>query len=96
MSNILCEPDELVEIRELIKEVTKKTPVIILYNDHHNSFPHVINCLMKYCGHAMEQAEQCTTIIHYKGKCDIKHGTLKDLKSIKEALCENGLDAKIE
>ena len=92
----VIEPEEHVSIKEILDELTKKTPVIIVYNDDHNTFPHVITCLVKYCGHTMEQAEQCATIIHHNGKTDVKRGDLKKLKPIKEALCENGLNAKIE
>jgi ATP-dependent Clp protease adaptor protein ClpS len=28
------------------------------------------------------QAEQCTTIAHYRGKCPIKSGSLSELKPI--------------
>lgn len=72
------------------------TKAIILYNDPVNTFPHVIECLMKYCDHAKEQAEQCAIIVHHKGKTDIKHGDLSKLKPIAEALLENGLSVKIE
>ena len=37
---------------------------IILYNDDHNTFDHVIDCLMAYCGHEVLQAEQCALIVH--------------------------------
>ena len=74
-------------------DINKK---IIVYNDEVNSFQHVINCLMKYCKHDIEQAEQCAWIIHTKGKCSIKEGTYDNLKPMKEALTENGISAKIE
>ena len=37
---------------------------IVLYNDDHNTFDHVIDCLMAYCGHEVLQAEQCALIVH--------------------------------
>ncbi|MCH1453111.1 MAG: ATP-dependent Clp protease adaptor ClpS [Flavobacteriaceae bacterium] len=37
---------------------------IILYNDDVNTFDHVINSLMAYCDHTLEQAEQCAYIVH--------------------------------
>jgi ATP-dependent Clp protease adaptor protein ClpS len=96
MGLVTCTPEESTMIDELVKELISKTKVIILYNDDHNTFPHVIKCLMKYCGHAMIQAEQCAMIVHSNGKTDIKHGDLKKLKPIYEALQENGLSVKIE
>ena len=93
---IVCDPEEAVEIDRLIKEITQKSKVIILYNDDVNTFDHVIDCLMKYCSHQREQAEQCAMIVHYNGKCDIKRGDYDKLKPICEALLEKGLTAKIE
>ena len=70
--------------------------VIVLYNDDFNTFDHVIDCLIKYCKHTAEQAEQCSLIVHYKGKCDIKHGSAKELQPICTSLCHEGLSATIE
>ncbi len=42
---------------------------IILYNDDFNTFDHVIETLINVCDHTPLQAEQCTLIVHYKGKC---------------------------
>jgi ATP-dependent Clp protease adaptor protein ClpS len=69
---------------------------IVLYNDDVNSFDHVIDCLVKYCDHLAEQAEQCAYIVHHKGKCSVKNGAVVKLKPIHEALLENGLSAAIE
>ena len=90
------EPEIEHDLDILLKEVIQETKAIIVYNDDHNTFDHVINCLIKYCGHSMEQAEQCTMIIHYNGKCDVKHGSYDKLKPVCEALLERGLTAKIE
>lgn len=81
------------ELDEAIKELLNNT--IVLYNDDHNTFDHVINCLMAYCDHQMTQAEQCALIVHHNGKCSVKNGTYDELKPICEALLEQGLTAKI-
>ncbi len=47
---------------------------LILWNDDVNSFDDVIDALMDICGHEELQAEQCATITHYKGKCEVKTG----------------------
>lgn len=70
--------------------------VIVLYNDNHNTFDWVIECLMKYCGHNAYQAEQCAWIVHTKGKYTIKHGGLEELEPICTSLCDHGLSAKLE
>ena len=41
---------------------------LVVFNDDHNTFDHVITTLVKVCRHSNEQAEQCAWIIHYKGK----------------------------
>lgn len=69
---------------------------LMLYNDDFNTFDHVINCLVKYCRHAPEQAEQCSLIVHYKGKCAVKHGGAEELEKICDALCMEDLSAVVE
>ncbi len=69
---------------------------IVLYNDDVNTFDHVIDCLMKYCKHNAQQAEQCALLVHTKGKCVVKSGDYSTLQPLCEALCENGLSAQIE
>lgn len=92
----VTEVDIDTQIDEAIKELIEPTKSIVLYNDDHNSFAHVIECLMVYCEHAPIQAEQCTLIIHHNGKCAVKNGGYDKLKPICEALLEQGLTAKIE
>jgi ATP-dependent Clp protease adaptor protein ClpS len=52
--------------------VTSKNNKIIVYNDDVNTFDHVIDTLMRVCEHTPEQAEQCSLIVHYNGKCTVK------------------------
>lgn len=68
---------------------------LVVYNDDFNTFEHVINTLIKVCKHSTEQAEQCTYLIHYKGKCAVKRGTFDELRPMKDSICEAGIDAKI-
>jgi ATP-dependent Clp protease adaptor protein ClpS len=44
---------------------------IVVYNDDVNTFDHVIETLIK-CASTLEQAEQCSLIVHYNGKCTVK------------------------
>jgi ATP-dependent Clp protease adaptor protein ClpS len=81
----------------VIKKTLKSSEyVLIVYNDDFNTFEHVIETLIDLCGHTAEQAEQCTFLIHYKGKCDVMRGTAKQLKPVFAALGERGLTAAIE
>lgn len=68
---------------------------LVVFNDDVNTFDHVIDTLIRVCGHTTEQAEQCTLIIHYKGKCTVKNGTLDFLKPMRDAICEAGIDGRI-
>lgn len=69
---------------------------LVLYNDDVNTFEHVINCLVKYCKHNLQQAEQCAWIVHTKGKCAVKSGVYSILEPLCTALCEQGLSASVE
>jgi ATP-dependent Clp protease adaptor protein ClpS len=86
---------ELVEVEVL--EVVETTDLndLVVFNDDFNTFEHVTATLMRVCKHSTEQAEQCTWIIHYRGKCTVKNGSLEELKPMKEAICEAGIDARI-
>lgn len=92
----LAEPDVLTE--ELVEtDVAEKSEsALVLYNDDVNTFDHVITCLVKYCKHELLQAEQCAHIVHFKGKCAVKHGTVRKLKPIASALLDKGLSVEIE
>tara|TARA_B100000780_G_scaffold88463_1_gene60946 strand:+ start:2301 stop:2576 length:276 start_codon:yes stop_codon:yes gene_type:complete len=68
---------------------------IIIYNDDINTFEHVINTLIKVCDHSAEQAEQCSLIIHYKGKCSVKSGSYSYLKPLCSKLLDASLSAEI-
>ncbi len=92
------------------KEKAKEFPVIeefsdvegvgknslILHNDEVNSFDFVIESLIEVCEHTTEQAEQCTYLVHYKGKCDVKSGSFDLLRPMRHALVDRGLTATIE
>ncbi|KAA3625602.1 MAG: ATP-dependent Clp protease adaptor ClpS [Flavobacterium sp.] len=68
---------------------------IVLYNDEVNTFDHVIEMLIHACDHTPEQAEQCSLIVHYKGKCTVKTGPFEDLKPRCTILLNAGLSAEI-
>lgn len=80
----------------LTEELEENIKALIVYNDDFNTFPHVTESLIAVCGHDALQAEQCTYLIHYTGKCVVKNGTFKKLRPMCEALLERGLTAKIE
>lgn len=69
---------------------------LIVFNDDVNTFDHVIESLIKICKHDAVQAEQCTTLIHYKGKCDVKTGEFDKLASMCTGLLDRGLSAEVQ
>ncbi len=69
---------------------------IILFNDEVNTFDHVIEMLIYACDHTPEQAEQCSLIVHYKGKCGVKTGPYKELTKPCNILLDAGLSAEIQ
>ncbi|MGB5363171.1 MAG: ATP-dependent Clp protease adaptor ClpS [Aureibaculum sp.] len=77
----------------LEKEVSQNE--IILFNDDVHTFEFVINSLMDVCDHSPEQAEQCTYLVHYKGKCAVKTGEYDELKPRCSRLLNLGLSAEI-
>lgn len=79
----------------LLEEEVVKQNEIILFNDNVNTFDHVINTLMDVCEHSPEQAEQCSLIVHYKGKCTVKTGEYDDLKPRCSQLLKAGLSAEL-
>lgn len=89
--------DEDTEVLELVetKEEEVSSHHLVVYNDEVNTFDHVIDTLIDVCEHSPEQAEQCTWIIHYKGKCSVKTGSLDDLAKRKTAICDRGISAEV-
>jgi ATP-dependent Clp protease adaptor protein ClpS len=83
---------------ELLEEIDVDTLLshkLLVFNDDFNTFEFVIETLIKVCGHTPEQAEQCTLIIHFKGKCVVKEGSFDELRPMRDAICERGIQAAI-
>jgi ATP-dependent Clp protease adaptor protein ClpS len=85
------------EVKEkvVVKEKVESNRSLIVYNDDVHTFDFVIDSLVKICEHELMQAEQCTWIIHYNGKCAVKEGDFGKLRPLRRALSEKGLTAKI-
>jgi ATP-dependent Clp protease adaptor protein ClpS len=88
---------KIAEEVDLLDEVKEKAENnIVLYNDEVNTFDFVIESLIDVCKHDLLQAEQCTLIVHYNGKCAVKQGGFTELRPLCEALLDRGLSATIE
>lgn len=68
---------------------------LMVFNDEVNSFDYVINTLIEVCEHTPEQAEQCTLLIHYKGKCSVKNGSWEELVPMRNEICRRGISAEV-
>jgi len=84
------------ELEEIVDEEKAKGRFLILHNDDIHSFDYVINTLIEVCNMEAVQAEQCTYLVHYKGKCDVKKGAFEMLQPYKEGLIERELNATID
>ena len=81
---------------QLIIEQQVDQKDLIVFNDDFNTFDHVIDSLIKVCKHNPLQAEQCTWLIHHKGKCQVKRGEYDTLEPMCTALLDRGLSAEIQ
>ncbi|TYA58205.1 ATP-dependent Clp protease adaptor ClpS [Formosa maritima] len=86
---------EKIQEQESVDILEQTNNEIVLYNDDVNTFDHVINTLIFACEHTPEQAEQCSIIVHYKGKCTVKTGVYEELEPRCSMLLDAGLSAEI-
>ncbi|MFN8310734.1 MAG: ATP-dependent Clp protease adaptor ClpS [Chitinophagales bacterium] len=80
----------------LLADDTGTDSALIVHNDSINTFDWVIQALVEICRHTEHQAEQCSYIIHHKGKYAVKHGPLHVLREMRTAIVERGIQATIE
>ena len=69
---------------------------LVLHNDDSNTFDYVMEVLVEICDHSLTQAEQCATITHFKGKCEVRTGTLTAMKELRYQLISRGLKAVVD
>jgi len=93
--NLKMSTIEKVQEDVLVEEAVGTNNEIVLHNDDVNTFDHVIETLIRVCKHDALQAEQCALLVHYKGKCTVKTGTIEELKPQCSALLDAGLSAEI-
>jgi ATP-dependent Clp protease adaptor protein ClpS len=94
MSNYYTEThtDQVLDVVEELIDLKK----LVVYNDDFNTFDDVIEALVDICDHSPEQAEQCSYIIHYKGKASVREGLFDELYPMKGGLSDRGLSVTIE
>ena len=97
----------MITIEEIIEEISPEVAIeeqetlvgshnVVLYNDDVNTFDYVTDSLVEVCGHDLIQAEQCTYLVHYRGKCSVKNGHYEGLEPVCSELLRRGLTARIE
>ncbi len=89
------DPKREYEEEVLVLESEDEVYKLVLHNDDIHTFDYVIDSLIEVCGHTLEQAEQCTILVHYKGKCTVKTGSLELLKPMHEKLISRSLTSEI-
>lgn len=77
-------------------ELQSEVKTLVLFNDDFNTFDFVVETLIDVCGHDPDQAEQCTMIVHYKGKCTVKSGPMYELKPIYLEMTNRTLTVEIK
>ena len=82
---------------EEVESVIQDTEIfsLVVFNDDFNTFDHVIDTLIEVCKHTQEQAEQCTILIHHKGKCTVKNGDFETLAPMCTSICQRGISAEV-
>ena len=85
------------QLQKDVQTIEDQAPIneIVLFNDDVNTFDHVIETLVDVCNHTFEQAEQCSILVHYNGKCTVKTGAYDDLEPRCSKLLQAGLSAEI-
>ena len=81
---------------EALETLEDAGPNLVLYKDDYHTFDYVIKALMDICRHTYEQAQQCSILVHYNGRCTVKHGSYSDLLPMHTALLDKQLTSEIE
>jgi ATP-dependent Clp protease adaptor protein ClpS len=89
------DPKRQYEEEVLVLDETDEVYKLVLHNDDIHTFDYVIDALIEICRHSLEQAEQCTILVHFKGKCTVKTGSLDLLKPMHEKLLSRELTSEI-
>jgi ATP-dependent Clp protease adaptor protein ClpS len=89
------DPKRQYEEEVLVLEETDDVYKLVLHNDDIHTFDYVIDALIEICKHTPEQAEQCTILVHFKGKCTVKTGSMDVLKPMHEKLISRELTSEI-
>lgn len=88
---IITEADP--EIKEDISKIYRHR--VVLYNDHINSFDHVIECVMTICGKNEEEAFKITLEAHETGKSVCFEGSMEACETVAEKMGTENLTVSL-
>jgi len=92
-------PTEVQEETFTLEEVLaglKEMRRLILWNDNHNTFDHVIHCMIKYLDYTESQAQKIAWKVHNEGKCAILEGSFTEVEIYRKILQQEGLTVSVE
>ncbi len=92
----VTELEQQIAIEVELDQLVRSPRSLVIHNDDFNTFDFVIETLIDVCKQEPLQAEQCTYLIHYHGKCAVKTGSFKRLQPVWAELTQRGLTATIE
>lgn len=92
----MIKSNEKEEISDLTIEDILGENKLVLLNDNHNSFEHVIFSLIAVMGYSLEQSEQISILVHNKGQAVIKTGSFIELQEYYEKLYQFNLTIEIQ
>ncbi|MGF7082304.1 ATP-dependent Clp protease adaptor ClpS [Mucilaginibacter sp. UYCu711] len=69
---------------------------LILWNDDHNTFDHVIHCMIKYLDYTESQAERIAWKVHNEGKCAVLEGSFTEVEVYRKILQQEGLTVSVD
>lgn len=68
---------------------------LILYKSNEFDMTYTTACIIKFCEHAPDQAEQCALIVNNTGKYTVKSGSYFDIEEMAYLFENVGLVTKI-
>jgi ATP-dependent Clp protease adaptor protein ClpS len=69
---------------------------VILHNDNHNTFDHVIDSIMDICGYNYLQAVQCAVLVHEAKQCAIFEDKSDECEDVARLLNREGLKVTVK
>lgn len=81
---------------EEILAAAKATNRLILWNDDHNTFDHVIHCLMKHLQYSERESALIAWKVHNQGKCAVLEGSFTEVEIYRKILKAEDLTVSVE